>query len=290
MDVVPPELWITPVTLVFFILGMLGNTLTIYIFARNKKERKNKVFELILAGFDVYAMVVSLPLHAVHFFKDPIISVEVKNTIAVPCIHGYHITILCSAICRYVAVFYPYKFGLFFEKWQKRFFVIIFSFVFLVFTRMFIVEIHFGLKGMFYDRIVLTFSSLAIIFILYIKITLKIKTFNNTVRPTPTVQSIAMTQISSDQIQAQTQPGAQNILINRKRHLVALKTFGAVTICLMTSYCLKFLTLIGYLPLPLIYLYFLNHISNPPIYYMFNKEYRKQVWKLICGREHTVTQ
>ena len=45
--------WITMTSLLILILGMLGNIATVYIYTRSKKLRQNKVFELILAAFDI---------------------------------------------------------------------------------------------------------------------------------------------------------------------------------------------------------------------------------------------
>ena len=57
--------WITVTSLLIFTIGMFGNITTIYIFTRSKKLRRNKVFELILAALDIFALVVPLPFFTV---------------------------------------------------------------------------------------------------------------------------------------------------------------------------------------------------------------------------------
>ena len=52
--------WVVMTSLLIFTIGMLGNVTTIYIYTRSKKLRRNKVFELILAGINLYAL--SVPL------------------------------------------------------------------------------------------------------------------------------------------------------------------------------------------------------------------------------------
>ena len=48
--------WIALTSTLIFTFGMLGNVTTVYIYTRSKKLRENKMFELILAAFDIYAM------------------------------------------------------------------------------------------------------------------------------------------------------------------------------------------------------------------------------------------
>ena len=60
--------WVVMTSLLIFTIGMLGNVTTIYIYTRSKKLRRNKVFELILAVFDVFAL--TLPLCKLSNCKD----------------------------------------------------------------------------------------------------------------------------------------------------------------------------------------------------------------------------
>ena len=67
----------------------------------------------------------------------------------------------------------------------------------------------------------------------------------------------------------------------RRKHVVAVKTFGAVSICFIISYSTVYVMGSRLLPTVVLYLYFLNHICNPVIYLLFNREFRANVRALI---------
>ena len=87
-------------SLLIFTIGMLGNVTTIYIYTRSKKLRRNKVFELILAGIDIYALLVPLGILSYDVYKDRKGFSSLYVTCASPASHGYYITILFSTIWR----------------------------------------------------------------------------------------------------------------------------------------------------------------------------------------------
>ena len=78
------------------VFGMLGNVTTVYIYTRSRELRHKKVFELILAAFDIYALFVVLPVVSIDLYEDDGISVYSIVTSSI-CAHSYYITILCRA-------------------------------------------------------------------------------------------------------------------------------------------------------------------------------------------------
>ena len=70
----------------------------------------------------------------------------------------------------------------------------------------------------------------------------------------------------------ETQP-----MIQDKRHLVALQFCFTIVIIFIISYASLILKVTLKSTLPLQYVYALNHICNPFVYYMFNKNFRKDV-------------
>ena len=168
--------WVTLTSLLIFTIGMLGNVTTIYIYARSKKLRRNKVFELVLAAFDVYALLVLLPIYAVDVARNEGLSKYFSLAIA-SCAHSYHITILCSTICRYVAVYHPFKFNTFFQKWGPRFTTVISIVTMVMFTRTLTVVVIFNVRSIhtFVDIILLTVASFTCTAILFVAIIIRLK-------------------------------------------------------------------------------------------------------------------
>ena len=111
-------------SLLIFTIGMFGNIITINIFTRSKKLRHNKVFELILAALDIFVFVVPLPLFTIDLIFVDISDYYLSLIFSFPA-HSYYVTILCSTICRYVAVYHPFKYNQFFKQWRPRFFALI---------------------------------------------------------------------------------------------------------------------------------------------------------------------
>ena len=252
--------WTVLTSLLVFVFGMFGNVTTVYIYTRTKELRQKKVFELILATFDIYALIVLLPIFTLELYANEGLS-DYYNLVISVCVHSYYITILCSNICRYVAVYHPFMLKVFFEKWRMRFVVIIFSATLLLSLR--ILVFRFVLKVepsplAYLDIMLLTsvsFIAIAVLFILIIAKLLKPNAF------------VA---------QAANQTGGA-----RKKHLVAVKTFGAVSLCFLISYVTGYIVAIKLLPLEAAYVYFLNHICNPVIYFLFNREFREKVRGLM---------
>ena len=67
----------------------------------------------------------------------------------------------------------------------------------------------------------------------------------------------------------------------REKHVAAVKTFGAVTACLLISYIPAYFAAGGAIPYPSIFLFYLNHLCNPFIYFVCNEEFRKSVISLL---------
>ena len=107
-------------SLFILILGMLGNVTTVYIYTRSKILRHNKMFELILAAFDIYALFVLLPMFTLIFYsQDDQLLLYIKLAISVSG-HSYYVTILCSTIS---VVFWQSKVTAFLTKSSYGYFL-----------------------------------------------------------------------------------------------------------------------------------------------------------------------
>ena len=265
--------WITVTSLLIFTIGMFGNITTIYIFTRSKKLRHNKVFELILAALDIFALVVPLPFFTVFliFNDNPGYFLPLIVTLAA---HSYYLTILCSTICRYVAVYHPFKYNQFFENWRPRFVAFI-AITFVCFLARALAKIFLDLGSIFLVIIFLNIASFVAIAVLFVKITLKLMKLN-TVAPQTVQMSVAgrrACQSQNNLITSQIQ--------THKKHVVAVKTFLTIWLCLLVSYLPGYFVTLGLLRREAIFLYFINHLCNPLIYFMFNNEFRKSVRKIF---------
>ena len=252
--------WITMTSLLIFIFGMLGNVTTVYIYTRSRELRHKKVFELILAAFDIYALCVLLPIFSFDLYTNEGLSLYFSLAISL-CAHSYHITILCCTICRYIAIYRPFSFNIFFAKWRMRFVYIIMAATVYFCARSLVLRAVLKVKpfGLYLvDIFVLTFTSFVLIAVLFILIIAKIMK-QNKVGP-----------------QAAVQDGG-----TRKKHLIAVKTFGAVSLYFLISYFSAFMAANGVIPLAALYLYFLNHICNPVIYLFLNREFRGKVQEIF---------
>ena len=240
---------------------MLGKVTNVYIYTRSRELRHKKVFELILAVFDIYALFVVLPIltHNI-YFNETAGGLYIGLAMAM-CAHSYHITILCCTICRYVAVYHPFSFNTFFEKWRMRFVYIITVATIIFFMRSIVWRVILKLEYSRYylfDILLFTIASFVSIAVLFILIIAKLMKQN-------TVGA-----------QAAVQDGG-----TRKKHVVAVKTFGAVSVCFLLSYAAAYSVANGISPYAFVYFYFLNHTCNPVIYLLLNREFRGKFRDLI---------
>ena len=74
--------------------------------------------------------------------------------------------------------------------------------------------------------------------------------------------------------------GFQQISLNK--HMTVLKTFFAIIICFIVTYGSAFVFLLSLTDNYFVsYVYFINHINNPFIYFAFSKGYRKDMIDLL---------
>ena len=260
-------------SLIIFTIGMPLNIATIYIYTRNKNLRQNKIFELILAVLDVISLLVPMwwKTYFLYMGSIDIYSYAFVIVLSSALSQGYYMTILCSTICRYVAVFHPFKFKVFIEKWRKRFVVIIVCFICGILARflsLLIIQID-QVFVIFLDLILLTSGSFFAIFVLFARIIWKLSSRNQV---GPVGNQLEMV--------PRGECAPQPVMFKAK-HVVAMKTFGMITVCLIVSYFIGFAVAIHLLPKPCVLLYYLNHISNPFIYLFFNSEFRSSVMSIV---------
>ena len=282
--------WVLMTSLLIFSLGMLGNLTTIYIYTRSKKLRQNKVFELILAAFDIYALVIILPTLTVDLLiNEATLNLGVPGDVLVSiyiysipiCGHGYYVTILSNTIFRYVAVFHPFKFNTFAEKWRPIFVIAIISYSVLHPVKNFVfiqfLDIHVSSTLFFADSIALSCFCFVSFSTLFTKITLKLKKSNR-------VASAGMGMEMSGMGSSSSHVASTHSSSARKTHNIALKNFATTSIIFVVSYVFVFCPTMGYLSHSWLYLYFLNHICQPFIYFAFNSEFREHVRELRVFR------
>ena len=258
--------WITMTSLLIFVFGMIVNVTTVYIYTRSKKLRQNKIFELILAAFDIYALLVLLPIFTFDLYANEGLSVYFSLAISAVII-SYYVTILCSTICRYVAVYHPFSFKAFFKKWRMRFVVIIYVTAALFFIRNLVLRaiLKVAVSPVYFIDIILLssvcFISIAVLFIFIIAKLMK----QNTVGAQGAVQD----------------GETPYFKVMHRKHLVAVKTFGAVSLCFLASYVTSFSVGTGLIPVAALYMYFLNHVCNPVIYFLINRDFREKIRGLV---------
>ena len=71
---------------------------------------------------------------------------------------------------------------------------------------------------------------------------------------------------------------------NHKKHVVGLKIFGAISVFYVASYVTLYAVGTHLVPIECAFLYFLNHVCNPVIYYHFNQEFRQKVQEVLKVR------
>ena len=187
------------------------------------------------------------------------------------CGRGYYLTILFSTVCRYVAVFHPFKFNLFFEKWRPRFVVIILALAVIFTVRALVVVAVLQLEATLLtliDIILITSVVFASIIVLFVVIIVKLMKLN-------VVAPIFTVEMSRGGLATASQVGS------RRKHVVAVKTFAIVTVCFVLGYAASFLAASGLIDDACNYLYFANHVCNPFIYVALNREFRRSFLALF---------
>ena len=235
----------------------------------------NKVFELVLAAFDVYALLVLLPIFATDLVRNG--PGNYFGLAISACAHSYHITILCSTVCRYVAVYHPFKFNTFFDKWRPYMLGLILAVTVLMFSRTLLLAeiLEVERSNLYYiDITLLTVTSFSATAVLFTVIVIKLKKQNLvTTAPQSAPVHVEMGENSAE--------GAGGHTTSRKTHVIAVETFGAVSLCFLASYVIGYMTSFRLLPREANFLYFVNHFCNPVIYFLFNKDFRAKFEEIV---------
>ena len=264
--------WVVMTSLLIFTIGMLGNVTTIYIYTRSKKLRRNKVFELILAALDIYALVFPLGVASYDIYHD-VRELSIPYTIvASVSSHTYYVTILCSTICRYVAVFHPFKFNMFFEKWRMRFVAISGASSLIIIVRSSLMMFVFKLERSpirLVDTALLTITSLISIFVLFGRIIYKLSKMNRVGVAGNNMEMVGR----GENVAPPTQ--------TREKHVVAVKTLGKLTVFLLFSFTAPYLVQLDVVGFEFNILYYLNHICNPFVYFLFNRQFRQSLLDIV---------
>ena len=110
-----------PLTVVIATLCFSGNSLVIFIFSRSKKIAETKIFEIAVAVLDIAACVFLLPMYVLQMsslgicrFELVIQFVKFSEGVFGPlAFTACYSLLVCVAIDRFCAVFYPLKFKIF---------------------------------------------------------------------------------------------------------------------------------------------------------------------------------
>ena len=65
-------------------------------------------------------------------------------------------------------------------------------------------------------------------------------------------------------------------------HIKASKILGSISLLFVFGYVSLLFKAATNTSLPVEYLYYMNYIGNPLIYYVFNKKFRKDVAEMTC--------
>ena len=158
----------------------------------------------------------------------------------------------------------------FFKQWRPKFFALIVG-TFVCFLLRALLIVVFDFSSIFLVVFLFNMTSFVAIAVLFVKIIVKLLKLNTVV---PGTVQMAVVGNGTGQMQCDS-----NILHiqTRKKHLVAVKTFLSIWVCLIVSYLPGYVVTLGLLHPAAIFLYFINHLCNPLIYFMFNKEFRRSV-------------
>ena len=124
---------------VIAVLCFTGNSLVIVIYSRSKQIVESKIFELAFAILDTSACVFLLPLHFIAASSFGICSNELviqfvnfSNVVVGPAAFtAYYSLLVCVAIDRFCAVFYPLKFKIMRKHYIRKMLAIVGAYVFL---------------------------------------------------------------------------------------------------------------------------------------------------------------
>ena len=258
-----PELSIV-LSVLIALVCLTGNSAVLFFFTRSKSIAKTRVFELAFAVLDIFVCLVLLPvfvLSPMQFIKNNnsakfvlLIAEAIVGPIA---FNGYYSLLVCVAIDRFCAVFYPLQFKIIRNAYINKMLLSVVSFTILSATAGAMGVTIFSLY-IINLTVMFIFSVIAILVIVVLFTAIVVRIRRNS-----------------------AQRAALGVEEEDGQHLRAVKMFCLITAFYLLGYVPFGFSKSGLVAREFEFLYFVNHLCNPFIYFIFNTPFRGQVINLF---------
>ena len=268
-EVLKPETAI-PLALVIAVLCFSGNSIVIFIYSRSKEIVESRIFELAFAVLDMSACALLLPTY---FLSVPyagicrneyvIEFIKISRGIAGPvAFTAYYSLLVCVAIDRFCAVFYPLQFKIMRKGYIRKMLltVVVFQLLVAVSTKLVSFFRIFSYLSLLYFLAAIV--AIVVIVILFTAIVVRIR-------------------------RNSAQRAALGVGGQDAQHMKAVKIFSLITAFYLLGYVPFGLALVDILPAEFGFLYYINHVCNPIIYFAINDQFRRDViavFKRCCRK------
>ena len=276
------SLWIHfPVWTGIALLCLLGNVPLFWMYATTFKTLKDKLFEVSLAVVDVIAC--TLLLGAMTFIQGHLITcTSVINTavvsLAMVCLYTYSYLCFSIATARFVAVFFPTIYKP--RKFQMTIIFVVASFLLGTVTTL--PGQGFGrAKGfknkalmqsiMFFIRLASVITTLSLYAAIFGRLWRSRKLATGVQSAVMALQQV----VPNPAANGDQQNSVQKQVKKRAKHVLIGKIFAIITACFFLTATANALMAVWSWSKYWAYLGFINFVSNPPIYFWLNQDFRK---------------
>ena len=260
----------------FVIVGLIANgiVLQIYMGYKGNQKQASHLYIIILAWLDLISCCVILP--QMPLFKYGIIPQKILGVQFSLQLQSYVFVQVAMVLDRFFAVFYPFKFH---QIRRKTNIVLLIAFILIQSLTQFLgILVHVLITII--PLVAVCIFGLFTTFLAYPAIAIKLWRQNRQINPTETqrIQTLGVTSRNVKMVSETQQRTAH--------HIKTLKLFIAV----LTLYLMSFLPLMLTMALslkgmetPTVYLYYINNVGNPFIYFIFISSFRNDV-KALFGK------
>ena len=249
-----PEI-VIPNIVVISVLCFSGNSLVIFIYSRSKKIAETKVFELAFAVLDISACSLLLPMYFLRMrsvsicsYKFAIKFAKFSEGIVGPlAFTSYYSLLVCVAIDRFCAVFYPLQFKIMRNSYIRKMFMSVAVYMILTVVAVRVLAGTY-VRDLYVKNVttVLSILALLVIVILFSAIVVRIRRHGG-------------------------QRAALGVGGQDAQHLKAVKIFSLITAFYVLGYVPFGFAITGRIAKEFVFLYYVNHICNPIIYVAVNE-------------------
>ena len=250
---------------VIAVVCVFGNSTVLFIYTRSKAIAESKIFELAFAVLDIFACLLLMSLFftpSLHCFtmQSKPFMIHIFGFVAAPtAVNGYYGLLLCVAVDRFCAVFYPLQFKSMRKKYIGKMMAAVTVYILLI-------VIAFNLNALDYRAmlsitVVIAVVALVVIVILFTLIVVRIRRHS-------------------------AQRAALGVGGQDAQHLTAVKMFSLITAFYLLGYVPLCFRRLNFGPIELNFFYFVNHVCNPIIYVIFNDRFRRDVTNLAAKMCH----